>query len=108
AAIRTIRRNLAETDLAARATVVQRDSFAYLQETPPAPFDYVYLAPPQYQGLWRKALVSLDGRPAWTGEDAWLIVQIDPREDEADLRLARLDRFDERVYGQTKLVFFRG
>lgn len=105
-AMRTIRQNLTETGLAGRAAVIQRDSFSYLEADPPAPFDYVYLAPPQYHGLWRKSLEALDARGAWMSEDAWAIAQIDPREDEP-LGLARLARFDERLYGQTKLLFYR-
>jgi 16S rRNA G966 N2-methylase RsmD len=53
-----------------------------------------------------KAVRALDARTAWTSEDAWVIVQIDPREDAAE-GLARLERFDDRSYGDTRLIFYR-
>jgi 16S rRNA (guanine(966)-N(2))-methyltransferase RsmD len=106
AAVRTVRQNLTTTGLGDRATVVQSDSFAFLEQQPPMTFDYVYLAPPQYHGLWLRSLRTVDAKTAWTGEDAWVIVQIDPREDEAE-GLSRLGRFDERSYGDTRLIFYR-
>jgi 16S rRNA (guanine(966)-N(2))-methyltransferase RsmD len=80
-AVRTVRENLVATGLIDRATVIQRDSFAYLAEDPTAPFDYVYVAPPQYEGMWLKVLRRLEEKPDWMSEDAWVIIQIDPRED---------------------------
>jgi 16S rRNA (guanine(966)-N(2))-methyltransferase RsmD len=106
AAVQTVRQNLEATGVAERATVVQRDSFTYLEGRPPSRFDYVYVAPPQYKDLWLKTLRALDARPDWMSEDAWVIVQIDPREDQTE-QLERLVRFDERSYGQTRLIFYR-
>lgn len=106
AAIRTIHDNLKTAGVADRAAVIQRDSFAYLEASPSIAFDYIFVAPPQYHGLWLKALGELDAKGTWMAEDAWVIAQIDPREDEAD-GLARLGRFDERTYGQTKILFYR-
>jgi len=106
AAARTVRENLTSTGLGDRGTVIQQDGFAYLAQEPRIAFDYVYVAPPQYHGMWLKALRALEVKPGWMSDDAWAIVQIDPREDEAE-GLARLERFDERSYGQTRLVFYR-
>jgi 16S rRNA (guanine(966)-N(2))-methyltransferase RsmD len=106
AAVQTVRQNLEATGVAERATVVQRDSFTYLEGRHPSRFDYVYVAPPQYKDLWLKTLRALDARPDWMSEDAWVIVQIDPREDQTE-QLERLVRFDERSYGQTRLIFYR-
>lgn len=105
-AIRTVRHNLEATDLQDRATIVQRDAFEYLDRHAAPPFDYVYLAPPQYRRLWATSVQVVDSLESLCAPDAWTIVQIDPREDEA-LPLARLIRFDERIYGQTKLLFYR-
>ena len=104
-ALRTVRDNLAATGLAGKADVIQGDAFAFLRQTPPARFDYVFVAPPQYQGLWLQAVRALD---TWQGlsDDAWVVAQIDPRE-AMEEGLARLSRFDERVYGQTMLRFYR-
>ena len=54
-ALRTIRANLAHTKLAGSARVVRDDVFHFLAGLP-APFDYIYVAPPQYQGLWARTL----------------------------------------------------
>jgi len=105
-AIRIVKENLAATGLAAKAIVVQLDAFTYLRASPDSPFDYVFVAPPQYHGLWLKAVRALDSWPGGLSEDAWVIVQIDPREAEEE-GLDRLSRFDERVYGQTMLRFYR-
>jgi 16S rRNA (guanine(966)-N(2))-methyltransferase RsmD len=104
AALRTIRENLVHTGLAERGRVERVDVFGFLAR-PPAPFDYVYVAPPQYQGLWARALRLLDQQPGWLSEDGWAIAQIHPREYEA-LPLERLREFDQRSYGSVMLCFY--
>lgn len=106
AATRTIHHNLETTGLAARGDVVHLDAFVYLDRPPGEPFDYIFLAPPQYRGLWIASLRAIDGHPDLCSVDSWTIVQIDPREDEP-VALERLSRFDERTYGQTRLMFYR-
>lgn len=105
AAVHTIRDNLTHTGLEANAEVRQGDAFTLLSRRPDRAFDYVYIAPPQYKGMWREALETLDGQPDWLVEDGWAIVQIDPREHEA-VELTHLEQFDERKYGNTLLVFY--
>lgn len=105
-AVRTIKANLASTGLAAGAEVQNQDAFRLLESIPDRRFDYVYIAPPQYKGMWRKALELLDGKPAWLAEDAWVIVQIHPVEAE-EVTLERLEEFDRRKYGSTLMVFYR-
>ena len=105
AALATIRANLAVTGLANRARVVRADVFALLAGAPEAPFDYVYIAPPQYKGLWAQTLRALDTNPAWLSDDSQVIVQIHPREFEP-LALEHLVLVDERKYGSTLLCFY--
>lgn len=105
-ALRTIHQNLAHTGLEAGARVERADVFAYLTRQA-QPFDYVYVAPPQYQGLWAKTVRALDANPAWLSEDGWVIAQIHPREFEA-LDLDRLVLFDQRIYGSVQLCFYAG
>lgn len=105
AAVRTIHANLTATRFSEQAEVIQGDAFALLGRRPKRAFDYVYIAPPQYKGMWRKALETLDVNPGWAVADGWVIVQIDPREYEA-LNLVHFEQFDERKYGNTLLVFF--
>jgi 16S rRNA (guanine(966)-N(2))-methyltransferase RsmD len=110
-AIATIHSNLETTGLGKRAEVLRMDAFALLQRSADRAFDYVYIAPPQYKGLWKRALLALDANPAWLSEDAWVIVQIHPVEDhqtegsEGEF-LHNLEEFDRRHYGSTLLIFF--
>lgn len=105
-AIATIHANLKNTGLESGAEVLRIDAFHLLAGPVDRSFDYVYIAPPQYQGLWKRALLNLDERMVWLSPDAWTIVQIHPREYEV-LELQYLVEFDQRKYGSTLLSFFR-
>ncbi len=104
-AVKTIRENLALTRLETGARVLQSDAFGLLAAPPEQPFDYVYIAPPQYNQLWSRALQVLDANPGWLAPDGWTIVQIDPLE-YAPLALNNLEEIDQRRYGSTMLVFY--
>jgi len=106
APVETIKSNLELTRLSSQAEVRRGDAFAMLAASPNRTFDYIYIAPPQYQGMWSQALLVLDANPGWLEEDAWVIVQIHPREYE-ELDLKNIIEFDERKYGSTILVFYR-
>lgn len=103
-AVATIRRNLRETGLADRGTVIRRDVFAFL-ETAEGPYDIIFLAPPQYRGLWIDTLQALDRRPDLLARAGQVVVQIDPLE-YRELRLKNLELQDQRVYGSTMLCFY--
>ncbi len=104
-ALPIVRANLVHTRLAENAEVLHADAFTVLGRHPDKRFDYVYVAPPQYKGLWKKAMLALDARPDWVVNDGWVIAQIDPLEYEA-LALAHFSEFEQRRYGNTLLVFF--
>jgi len=104
AALRAIQANLRHTELGDNASVIRTDAFKYLQGTP-QPFDYIFIAPPQYRGWWIEALKLIDAHPEWLGDDGWAIVQINPTEYEA-LELANLILFDQRTYGSVMLCFY--
>ncbi len=104
-AVKTIRANLAQTQLTDRAEVLQMDAFKLLDGQPDRKFDYVYIAPPQYKGMWAKALQLVDQNRDWLVDDAWVIVQIHPIESEMVL-LENLVEFDRRKYGSTLLIFY--
>lgn len=105
AAIKVIDENLETTGLTAGATVLQADAFRYL-ENPRAPVDVIYIAPPQYKGLWLEALRVVDQRPsAHLTSDGLVIVQIDPKE-EQPVALQNLEETDRRRYGSTLLLFY--
>ena len=104
-AVKTVHANLALTQLTQHAQVLQGDAFSYLEGPQTQPFDYIYIAPPQYKGLWLRALKALDAQPEWLSPDGWVIVQIHPRE-LTEFNLEFLIEFDRRTYGSTVLLFF--
>ncbi len=101
----TIRRNLALTHLAERAEVVRAEALALMRAKPDGQFEYVFIAPPQHQGIWDRAVKALDANPGWLTSDAWVVVQIDPKE-YVGLTLMRLQEIDQRRYGTTLLLFY--
>lgn len=103
-AIATIRTNLRRTALVADARVVKADVFKFLTLAT-QPFDLIYVAPPQYQGLWSKTLLALDATPAWLDPHGLIIVQIFPKEFEP-LSLTNLQLTEQRKYGSTLLCFY--
>ncbi len=103
-AMKVIRDNLRRTSLSSFARVVQADVFRFLQEEA-EPFDLIYVAPPQYQGLWSKTLIALEARPGWLGREGLVVVQIFPKEWQP-LDLATLAMVDQRQYGSTMLCFY--
>lgn len=104
-AVATIDANLRHCKLREQARIEQADSFAFLREYRDEPFDLIYIAPPQYQELWRKALELVDQSPRLLAPSATVVVQIHPRED-APLDLATLQEYDRREYGSVLLIFY--
>jgi 16S rRNA (guanine(966)-N(2))-methyltransferase RsmD len=109
-AVQTIRQNLESTAVCdpsdrTHVEVFQGNAFQVLDTVPDRTFDYIYIAPPQYKGMWQRALALIDSQPDWMTQDAWVIVQIDPVEYERQ-ELDNLDEFDQRRYGSTLLVFY--
>jgi 16S rRNA (guanine(966)-N(2))-methyltransferase RsmD len=104
-AVQTIQANLQHCRLADQATVELGDSFALLERYRGEPFDLIYVAPPQHQGMWRKALEMIDARPALLAQYGAVIVQIHPREDEP-VALHHLQEHDRRRYGSVLLIFY--
>lgn len=128
-AVATIKDNLASCNLTARAEVRHTDAFIYLKNTARS-FDLIYIAPPQYRGIWIEALRVVAERPhllkrggeisagdisagkisagkisAGKISAGKIIVQIDPKEYEP-LILNTLTLQSERRYGNTLLLFY--
>jgi len=104
-AVDTIRWNLDHCRFSDRAEIRRGDAFALLAAAADRRFDYVYIAPPQYKGMWSQAVAVLDENPGWLSDDFEVIVQIAPKEYES-LDLVNLVEFDQRKYGTTLLVFY--
>jgi 16S rRNA G966 N2-methylase RsmD len=114
--------------------VVRRDVFQFIAGYSGEPFDIIYVAPPQYKGLWARALRALDGsvpahpanpagrstgpanRAGWSTDPAGrntalaspgtlVVAQIFPKEYEP-LDLTVLVLVDQRKYGSTLLCFY--
>jgi 16S rRNA (guanine966-N2)-methyltransferase len=103
--IETVRANLAICGFDPNADVIRLDAFSLLERNPDRTFDYIYIAPPQYKEMWKRALLAVDAHPGWMSDDAWVIAQIHPVEFET-LTLKSLVEFDQRRYGGTLLAFY--
>lgn len=103
--IDTIKINVEHCGFKSQAEIRRADAFSYLSAIPDRQFEYIYIAPPQYQDMWAKALELVDENPGWLTEDAWVIAQIAPKEYKS-LALENLEEFEQRKYGSTLLVFY--
>lgn len=104
-AIRIIKKNLIKTKCSSKAEVICRDAIAYVKSSKNEVFDYIYIAPPQYKKIWSEVLMLLDANPDQIASNGWVIVQIDPIERD-ELFLRHLELFDERLYGNSLLLFY--
>ncbi len=104
-AYKTLQQNVEFCKVAPKATIIMGDAFHYLQRASQQPFEYIFIAPPQYKGLWEKAILLVDQNPALLSNDGWVIVQIHPVE-EKKMEFTNLELFDSRSYGSTLLLFY--
>jgi len=105
APIETIRSNVEHCGFKAQSEIRRADAFVFLSSPPDRVFEYIYIAPPQYQDMWVKALELVDDNLGWLTDDGWVIAQIDPKEYKP-LEFADIEEFDQRRYGSTSLVFY--
>lgn len=103
-AVTAINENLSRTNFSPKSKVIRCNAFQMLKQPSDQVFDYIYIAPPQYNNLWFAALEAINEHPGWLKEDGWIIVQIHPIEYHP-LDLSKLIEFDQRKYGSTLLVF---
>lgn len=106
APIETIKFNVEHCGFKSQAEIRRADAFSFLSAAPDKRFEYIYIAPPQYQDMWQKALELVDENVGWLSDDGWAIAQIDPKEYQ-ELSLENLEEFDQRKYGTTLLVFYQ-
>jgi 16S rRNA (guanine966-N2)-methyltransferase len=100
-----IKDNLKHTRLTENAEVLNHDAFRYLQGQIDEPFDYIYVAPPQYKQMWIDAIKYIDAHPELLVDDGWVVVQIHPIEFE-EIKLENLEELEQRKYGSTLLIFY--
>lgn len=102
-----LRRNIEHTKMQDLVELKQMNAFDLLKQPVDRKFDTIYIAPPQYKEMWKKALFALDTNPGWMNEFAWVVVQIHPIEDDEELPpFKHFKEFDRRKYGSTLLIFY--
>jgi 16S rRNA (guanine966-N2)-methyltransferase len=105
APIETIKENVEHCGFSKQSEIRKGDAFGMLSAKADRQFEYIYIAPPQYQGMWSKALKLADENIGWLTEDGTVIVQIDPTEYE-EVELKNLEETEQRKYGSTLIVFY--
>ena len=105
APIETIRENVEQCGFSKQAEIRKGDAFSMLSAQTDRRFEYIYIAPPQYQEMWSKALKLVDEHIQWLNEDGTVIVQIDPKEYD-ELELQNLTESEQRKYGSTLIIFY--
>ena len=105
APVETIKENVAHCGFANRSEVRKGDAFSMLSAQVDRQFEYIYIAPPQYQEMWVKALRLADENIGWLTDDGTVIVQIDPTEYQ-EIELKKLEETEQRKYGSTLIIFY--
>lgn len=104
-AIKTIQTNLKTTKLQNKADIQMSNALDLLKNKASRTFDYIYIAPPQYKGIWLDAMRVLDENPSCLTANTIVILQIDPKEHE-EVLFQNMRDYDQRRYGNTLLWFF--
>ena len=104
-AFKTLTHNLAKMDQPDTFEALRGDAFKIVERGLRNAYDYIFIAPPQYKGMWKEMLQRIDMKTDLGAKNAWIIVQIDPIEYE-EVPLVNLKEFDNRDYGSTRLVFY--
>lgn len=105
APIETIKENVSHCKFDAQSEIRRGDAFTLLAGTPDKKFEYIYVAPPQYQGMWLNAVKLVDEYVEWLSADGTVIAQIDPKEYQ-EIGLQNLIESEQRRYGSTLLIFY--
>ena len=105
APVETIKENVTHCGFTKQAEVRKGDAFSMLSAQSDRQFEFIYIAPPQYQEMWVKALKLADENIDWLTDDGTVIVQIDPTEYQG-IQLKNLEETEQRKYGSTLIVFY--
>jgi 16S rRNA (guanine(966)-N(2))-methyltransferase RsmD len=103
--VETIKENVGHCGFANKSEVRKGDAFSMLSTQVDRKFEYIYIAPPQYQEMWVKALRLADENIGWLTDDGTVIVQIDPTEYQ-EIELKNLVETEQRKYGSTLIIFY--
>ena len=105
APVETIKENVDYCGFTKQSEIRKGDAFSMLTARADRKFEYIYIAPPQYQEMWSKALKLVDDHMDWLTDDGSAIVQIDPTEYE-EIELKNLEEAEQRKYGSTLIIFY--
>ena len=105
APVETIKENIEYCGFSKQVEVRKGDAFSMLSAPVDRKFEYIYIAPPQYQEMWAKALKLSDDNIGWLTDDGTVIVQIDPTEYQ-EIELKNLEETEQRKYGSTLIIFY--
>ena len=105
APVDTIKENVEHCGFSKQAEVRKGDAFSMLSAQTDRRFEFIYIAPPQYQEMWVKALKLADEHIGWLTDDGTVVVQIDPTEYQ-EIELKNLEETEQRKYGKTLIVFY--
>ena len=104
--IKILKENILTCGFTDRSDVVRTAALQYLSANQHLPFNYIYIAPPQYKSIWVQVMNLVDQNKLHYYNDSWIIVQIDPLEYQP-LPLLSLREIDKRRYGSTLLIFYQ-
>jgi len=105
APIETIKENVEHCGFSKQSEIRKGDAFGMLSMQADRKFEFIYIAPPQYQELWVKALMLTDEYTGWLANEGTVIVQIDPTEYQ-EIELNNLEETEQRKYGSTLIIFY--
>jgi len=101
----TIKENVEHCGFGKQAEVRKGDAFSMLGAQADRRFEFIYIAPPQYQEMWVKALKLVNENIDWLTDAGTVIVQIDPTEYQ-EIELKNLEETEQRKYGSTLIIFY--
>ena len=105
APIETIKENVEHCGFSQQSEIRKGDAFGMLTTQADRKFEYIYIAPPQYQEMWVKTLKLTDEYTGWLADEGTVIVQIDPTEYQ-EIELNNLEETEQRKYGSTLIIFY--
>ncbi|MBI5942957.1 MAG: 16S rRNA (guanine(966)-N(2))-methyltransferase RsmD [Chloroflexi bacterium] len=105
APVETIKENVEYCGFTKQSEIRKGDAFSMLAAQADGKYEFIYIAPPQYQEMWLKALKLVDENINWLTNDGTVIVQIDPIEYE-QIELNNLEETEQRKYGSTLIIFY--
>ncbi len=99
-----LKENVSAAKAEGAISVLKADALKYLRSNSERSYDYIFIAPPQYHGIWKEALQAIDQNASILSKDGEIIVQIDPKEFQ-EIKLSHFIEASRRVYGNTLLLF---